>query len=347
MSYTELAPIAAALGLPYRGGAELHFQREGFTITVGLSIDSGTVRGIDLVIQRPGWPEIELRRETEGDVAAKRSGMNVEVQTGDPAFDGFVYIESSYGQAVLAPMLASPELRKALGDLVATYGAVSITPDGLTVTTHGVGRPLLEPARFMALYELLFRAARLFPPLPAHAPKMREPGFGLLVLAILGMLAGIASLIAMRDYGEPARTGLRPLAAFLGVAVVIASAPLFKRWMSGHSRSATLFYATLGLWSIGGPLGAMATAVGANAYFDSSPPVRRDGKVTAAKSYLDDSEPKADVTVAWNDGVIEALTLEDSKPKAQIGDRVESVRRHGLFGVTWLEKAPTLVPVKR
>ena len=46
--YAELGPIAAALGAPWTGGAETKFAREGFAITVGLRIDSGSVMGVDV-----------------------------------------------------------------------------------------------------------------------------------------------------------------------------------------------------------------------------------------------------------------------------------------------------------
>src|SRR5262245_29130894 len=96
-SYRELAQIAGALGVPFTNQAEIRLARDGYEIIVSLNINSGEVVGVDLYIRRDPimsggvWPEMLLRRETAGDVDAKRSGMNIEVQTGDPTFDGFVY----------------------------------------------------------------------------------------------------------------------------------------------------------------------------------------------------------------------------------------------------------------
>lgn len=344
--YQELAPIAAALGVPWTGGAEVRFNREGFAITVGLRIDSGTIRGVDLVVQRAGWPEVELRRETDADRAAKQSGLNVEVQTGDPEFDGFVYIESSYGQAVLAPMFASPDLRRALGELVATYGVVTFGRDGLTVATNQVGRELLDPARFMSFFERVLRVARLFPLLPAGAAKAPEPGFGLVLTGVFLIVGGIVALAVLQSYGDPASGIVRPAGAALGLAFAVGCIPLVKRRVRGHSRSALYLVLTTVTTVIGAPLVFMAGIVGLNAALDTSPPVALHGRITAAKSYVDDGEAKVDTTIDWGDASVENLTLPDSKPKAQVGDRVEAVHRKGLV-FAWVERPPTIVPGKR
>lgn len=346
--YGELGPIAAALGAQWSGGAELKMSRDGFTITVGLRIDSGSVMGVDLVVHRPGWPEVELRRETDKDRRAKGSGMNVEVQTGDRAFDDFVYIESSYGQAVLAPLLASPELRQLLGELVSTYGAVTFTPnDGLVVDTRAGGRAMLDPARFMPFFEKVMRVARLFPDVPKNAPKLRERGGTLMVLSGLSFLVGCGLLVALRHHGEPASGLVRPLCAAVGIVIALAIAPLVKRYVRGHSRSALYFVTTTVGLLIASPILAIVAVVGANALLDSSPPDRRSGRLVAARNYLDDSEPKVEATVQWTDGTREELTIDDTKPKAQVGDAVETVRRRGLFGITWIETPPKITPGKR
>lgn len=346
--YAELGPIAAALGLPWTGGAELRFQRDGFAVTVGLRIDSGSVMGVDLVVHRPGWPDLELRDETDGDRRAKASGMNVEVQTGDADFDRRIYIESSYGQAVLGPMLASSELRRLLAELVSRYGPVSVTSEGLTVATHRVGRQLLAPAAFMALFEIVMRAAHALPALPANAPKVPERGFGIFVVAVLSVLAGFVALPAMRGLGAPESWLVRPLALLAGFVVAIALAPGIRMRARGHSRSAFWAGGAILAFAIGLPLVAMQAVLGINAAFDTSPPQRREARIVTAKNYLDDSEPKVDVALEWSDGRKEAMTLDDPRPQAaRVGDRVDTVRRRGLLGIAWIEQPPKIVGAKR
>jgi hypothetical protein len=344
--YQELAPVAAALGVTWTGGAEMKLSREGMSITVGLRIDSGTVRGVDLVVHRAGWPELELRRETDDDRKAKQSGLNVEVQTGDPTFDAFVYIESAYGQAVLAPLLSSPDLRSVLGEIVARYGAVTVGPDGLVVDTREGGSRLLDPAQFMPFFEMVLRAARLMPLLPVGAKKSREQGFGLVLLALFLVAFGIVALAVLGGYGDPQSHLVRPLGALVGVGIAAAAIPLIRRHVSGHSRSALYLGVTIVPLLIGMPLAMMATIVGLNASLDSSPPEALHGHLTVARSYVDDGEPKVEGTIDWASGRKEEVTLADSKPKAQTGDRVEAVLRHGLvFG--WVALPPTIVPGKR
>lgn len=326
----------------------MRFEREGFAITVGLRIDSGSVMGVDLVVFRPGWPELELRRETEGDVRAKQSGMNVEVQTGDPEFDRYVYLESPYGQAVLAPMLGSPELRRVLGTLLSQYGPITFSPrEGLSVATREPGRALLDPARFMPFYDLVLRAARMFPPIAAGAPKNAERGGTLVILSFLPFVLGCILLPILRSYGEPEHGFVRPACAAAGLLVALALAPLVKRWVRGHSRSAIYFIViTIGS-VIGLPILTMSVVVAANAALDPSPSKPIEGRLGTARNYIDDGEAKVDATIAWSDGTKEERTLADSKPNAQPGDRVEIVRRDGALGITWIERGPTVLPAKR
>jgi hypothetical protein len=343
----ELGPIASALGLPYAGAPELRFSREGLDVVVHLRIDSGMVRGVDVHVVRRGLPEVEFRRETDADRASKQSGMNVEVQTGDPTFDGFVYIESSHRQAVLGPLLQSPELRRAIGELVSAAGPVAIDRDGVTVDTRGPGLSLLEPARFLPIFGSVLRIAQLFPALPAGTAAPKERGSVLMLLSGLSVLVGMALLPILGDFGQPGSSLPRVLGVAIGIVLAVAVRPLVRAWVKGHSRSVLYLRVTTICSILGAPLVTMSAIVFINAFFDASAPERLSGKVVAAKNYVDDGTPTVDLTIAWSDGRKEEVSMHDTKPPAQTGDSVTLVRRKGLLGFSWIERPATITPGKR
>jgi hypothetical protein len=61
---------------------------------------------------------ITLRRETGKDIAHKERGVNRETQTGDPDFDDKVYIDSPSDDAAIRAVLASPDARDAVLNLL-------------------------------------------------------------------------------------------------------------------------------------------------------------------------------------------------------------------------------------
>jgi hypothetical protein len=270
--YTELGAIASALSVAYAGAPEIRFSRAGLDIVVHLRIDSGMVRGVDIQIARKGLPEIEFRRETDADRASKASGMNVEVQTGDPTFDGFVYIESAHRQAVLGPLLQSPELRRAIGELVGAAGTVAIDRDGITVDTRALGLALLEPARFLPVFGCLLRIAQLFPALPPGTATPQERGSGLVLLSALSFVVGIVLVVLLRSFGQPESSLPRVLGFAAGVALVFAARPLVRAWVKGHARSALYLQVTTVASLLGVPLVTMSLVVFVNAFFDSIGP---------------------------------------------------------------------------
>src|SRR4051812_8533754 len=75
--------------------------------------DSGPLRAI-----RP--MNIALRPETASHRSGKASGMDVEVQTGDPAFDGAVYVDTLTPADVAVHVLGEP-VRRAVLDLFAIH----------------------------------------------------------------------------------------------------------------------------------------------------------------------------------------------------------------------------------
>lgn len=359
--YRELAAIATALGLPYAGAPEIRLSRDGFEIVISLSINSGEVVGVDLYIRRDPiltgglWPDLELRRETASDVDAKRSGMNIEVQTGDPTFDGFVYIESRFDQAVIGPMLASPEIRRVIGELIATYGAVVVQPTSMTVTTSAARRTLLEPSLFLPLLQRMLRLAHLLRPLPQGAGmRVNDRGGLLFVLSVLAFLTCWLTFFVRSHFGWPASSLASVTGLALGVVCYLVAIPLVRIYVRGHSRSRFYFRGIALSALIALPVLMTNGFVLLNAALDPSPPERMTGKVIAARSKHDDDH-LADATVDWTEtsasGVKttrrEQLEVKDTLQGAAPGDLVDATRHKGLFGFAWYEVQPHVIAAPR
>lgn len=93
---------------------ELLTRAEGVQITLGQE-KVGKKRCIVLRAVTPARvPSALLRQESDRDRRAKRVGLALEVQTGDPSFDDQVYIESYERRSVLRAFLKDEGLREAL-----------------------------------------------------------------------------------------------------------------------------------------------------------------------------------------------------------------------------------------
>ncbi len=86
--------------------------------------------GALMALAAPRPMQIALRREKPSDAAAKRSGVAVEAQTGDPEFDDAVYIDSPSSREVIQHVLGAAPARDAVRALLA-LGIGPITLDGM------------------------------------------------------------------------------------------------------------------------------------------------------------------------------------------------------------------------
>ena len=78
---------------------------------------------------RSAWPTV--RRETALDRCGKALRVNRELRSGDAIFDREIYLEADVPEATLAPLFASPDVRRRLLDLLRTghFDAIKLTPD--------------------------------------------------------------------------------------------------------------------------------------------------------------------------------------------------------------------------
>ncbi len=128
----------------------------------------------ELVATRP--MSIELRRESRGDVGAKREGLAVEWQSGDELFDAVVYVSSpTTDPEVLSAVLGAEVRRGALTLVELGFQSVRIDEDGDVVARlTEFARPDAEPERGRQAVEAF---ADIVANLPAvtHSGRVRPP----------------------------------------------------------------------------------------------------------------------------------------------------------------------------
>jgi hypothetical protein len=177
---------------------------------LGRALDAEGYRGTPDGLTVPRPMEITLRRETSSDVRAKRSGVAIEAQTGDVAFDEQVYVESPSEPVVIQQVLASPALR---GSVRALIGAGI---DHLTIDALGEKIALrIDDASGLPDDETFL--LRHLATIASHVPRARstgarplgDPWLGRQILlgvaAVLGALPAMFSMFMLlpdRCYGS-------------------------------------------------------------------------------------------------------------------------------------------------
>lgn len=159
-------------------------------------------RAIALPLSAPRPLRIKLSREASIHVRAKEMGINREVQLGDPAFDGQVYVNSLSGDEIIRDVLSNDSARSAIRDLLDRDANVIVLDDE-------AGRVVVSVVEFRHRSPDQERATRMLEvmdklvlSLPAVSAT---PGGGLrdrlaMLLVCLGILAFVGMLAAPLIY---------------------------------------------------------------------------------------------------------------------------------------------------
>ena len=115
---------------------------------------SGRRRAIALPLSAPRPLGIKLTRESSNHVRAKEMGINREVQLGDPAFDGQVYVNSLSGDEIIRDVLSNDSARSAVRELLDRDASVIVLDDE-------AGRVVVNVVEFRHRYPDQERATRM------------------------------------------------------------------------------------------------------------------------------------------------------------------------------------------
>ncbi len=164
--------------------------------------------------------QIAFRKETDGNREGKLLAENVEVQTGDPAFDSGVYVDSPTTDGALLRGVLNAEVRAAVLDLLALRVDGVVLDDLFgDVQVDLTGHPTLinDDDRAPKLVRAFARLARSVPPVTATGERHASPPwFGRIAVATVAAVLGaplmpVAFLYVAQMFGGTIGVGLRHL----------------------------------------------------------------------------------------------------------------------------------------
>ena len=362
MGYDQLGGAARAFGLP-PPGASLRFQLDGLAIAATLIIESGNVRGFTLEVTGPlPLPEIAFTRETPGDRRGKRLGISRELQTGDPAFDDAVYVDTDEPDSRIVPALASATVRGAVLELLARHERLETGLGGLRFASTGGADHELEPDGFRRLVATAhalvvgmtaarraeldvpgYRGAHLQLDPPPFRPFLTTRLQRVLSMAVVISLVG--SVVVLDGYCV--QFCWRPIAAssLVGagvltgaVAAILCVLPLavaIRGRSSSYRRWVFLAWMFLLLGAAIGP----AALAAVNAVGDGSPVVEHIVPIAAIDRRSDDDGDTTTVHVratwrASDDDIV--FDLDGTHPELRQDSPWRVATRSGALGWEWI-----------
>jgi hypothetical protein len=276
---------------------------------------------------------MRLRTETPLDGSAKRSGINVEVQTGDPEFDRRVYIESAAPDHAVRAALASPLVRRAVLELLASSSGLDFDHDGIHMTAGG--STALEVARVRVALTALDRMAQA---LPAFAESDRAarpfPLTAVLVnMTILDALLSAGAVVVHQQY--PPVHDLTPALLGLGAGAFLWAAAAFLVYVRLRGRSTSLRNIAITCFFLI-PLclsAGLAAVYWINGLTDGSRATTRKVRVVSCEE--DSESHTAAITVTWGKGGTAELKRSSCSGAAP-GTELKVTTRPGGLGFMWV-----------
>jgi hypothetical protein len=304
-----------------------------------LSINSGTVTGLDLVAPSASLPEMRLLWERPDHVDAKTKGIVRELQTGDTTFDAAVYIESSATDDAVRTVLASPAVRTAAVKLLQHVDAITVRGSSVCAFVPKSEQPFDPPALRERLGWLRVVAGA---PRPLEVEYTTEPLRATLVKTLAYFLAPIAIglvVIAMNRY-EPDGAAPLVVGALVGLLFAALLQPLVGVSLRGRStshrdvlvvRMITLFWL---------PVLAAGLLTTLNGALDRSPERVVTMKVVSFEGDTDDAS-FVHVKAVDDKGVEHSRSFKDTTPRQ--GSTMKIGWRDGAFGWQWESRAAEMV----
>lgn len=336
-SYEQLAPFARSIG-GSAAGSGISVRCDGATIKVGLSINSGTVVGVDFSTDAGGLPDMRLVVETDALRDAKERRVIREAQTGDEAFDRAVYIESEATEETIRAVLSSPRVRLAIREQLRESTSVAVRRGTLTFGIDREGDPF-------AVERLRDRVLRLRAIAGALRPRAVElvatPRGAKLLNAAVFLTAPIALASAVCGLHYYTPIALAPVveSALVGLAIAVALQPLFVPVLRGRSTSHSEIKIARIVSVIWLPVLAVGLLTTINGVLDRSREQLVDLAIESRHGDADDAS-KLVVTAKEESGVTHTYTVPN---QAVTNDHVIRVGwRAGRLGWTWESRAGEL-----
>jgi len=329
--YTELREAAAALGRD-EDCASFRVRCDGLELEVGLDIDSGVARGVGYSTSTAGLPAMVLRPEDGRDVDAKDAGVAREVQTGDEAFDGAVYIESDASDEDVRAVLAAPAVRAAVVSALKYVTRIKI--EGVGIRASDDDKPdCFAPERVAEIVTAL----RVFAGAPRRTRRTEpaQPPVGKTLASLVYVLMPLGIVLTWIGSATYPPVSYGNFVVFGGVLAVFAAAllqPLLTRAVRGRSTS----HRELVPIRVSSFVGMVVCAIGAgillNGALDRSQPWVEEGVVNASEH--DSESGTAGVTIHTKARSAH-VNVEDRMRSIKRGQPATLFLRGGAFGQAW------------
>lgn len=331
-SYEELRPLLADLGAPPEKTAAVRLSCDGLAADVSLSINSGAVMGVDLVVRASGLPPMRLVRETGEHADRKERGIVREVQTGDTPFDDAVYIETEAADADVLTVFASPAARAAAVLLLKDRSEIEIADSyvKLYVVKDGAAFDPAAIRRRLGLLRVLAGAPR--PLVVEHVPV---PPLVALTKTLTYVLGPIAILVAVIGCARYMTVSARPLVVGILAGLVLAAlvAPVFTLLLRGRSTSHNDIFVCRVIAFVFLPVLAFGALLIWNGAMDTSPERVVDMPVLSTSV---DNEDDGLFHVATVDDRNEGHSYSFRSSNLRVGkSKVRARLRSGALGWTW------------
>lgn len=328
-----LAPLARTLGVVPQG-AELKVVCDRFACVLTPQLDDGVIMGLVFDLRCAPLPRVVFRAETDMDAMAKSARINAELQTGDAAFDRSVFVDSDAPTEMVAALLARPETRRTVMDLVAQGCRLELGERGIRTLSSGAP----DPARVQHTLNSLAIIAAASPTVSDADRKRHRDGIPLfttvtwLVVLVLMLMTSV-SLWRVFDFVHAAPPALMGAVGGVVLAIPFMVATFFLvRHRSDSHRYLMVSWVALAL---SGPLAGVALVWAVNCLADTSAAETHAARMVSCKTVgYDESNDR--LKLAWDDQST-TLKVEDCHP-FRGRETVFVTTKAGALGFPWVLK---------
>lgn len=341
-NYDDLLPFLKEIGhTAVTKPVQITVDCDGIHCLLSLSINSGSVVGLDMVARASGLPAMKLLRETMEHRDAEERGVVREVQVGDREFDGAVYIESPSAEPSVKTVFSSPGVRKATRELLRSTGAtIDVTAAHVKLEVKLEQKPF-DP--LLLTLRLGWLRALAGAPRPHTLTQVEVPRVARFVNTIawslmpVGLVLSIGSTIAFTPMDA------RPwiVGVISGFVVCTVLQPFVTRALRGRATSLSEIKVARLLMYCAMPFLVTGVVVFTNGAFDSAEAKLIEMQVDSSNVDSDNSS-KTDVHTTDEWGETHVYSFDGAPPPP----KTSKVRLHvkpGALGWRWHTDSAVLV----
>lgn len=345
----QIQPLAVSLGvIGEDGGADdvLVVECDGVEIRVWVETNSGSPVALVFTAEVESSFEATFQRETGTHRDAKQDGLTVEVQTGDPAFDEEVFVDTGARSEDVLSFLSGRAVRAALRRLLAEASSVEIGHHKTQVQL--AEREPVDAARakrILTALRTVVGGAR--PARSEKAPVPRALGW-LTVAAPFGFVVGVTLVVVGAARYTPVTAAPVLAGGVLGLVAGQLPAPLLKRAVAGTSSSHLHYGVARGISTVQAILVGIGLLLTLNGALDRSP--ARSVVLRGVETRYDDEDHRTSVEIETQEPGLagrHTFHFDDRNKSIRLPAAVHLTYRRGYFGYAWKVGQETLEMIKQ